>query len=475
VMLSIPTASAWINIGPDGGVVRAMAASSGAVYVLNTRSGVFRSVDGGLTWIPVFTAPATAIAADEVLYTGTTAGLFRNDTAVTSDAVIAVAAESSRVIVSTLNGLARSSDGGQTWTPIASPPSDVLAQVSLLRFDPRDASHVAAIIAGNLFTSSDFGDSWQKLNAASVVAATFGDVLYAGCSNGVYACASSCTLLSSAAVVDVAYWRGAVVASGPPDAPAIALLATPSTLFAGTTAGVFATRDGARWAAQNDGLTNVRISGLAFASGKLFAATRGQGIMRDDATWTTVNSGLATALASDGSALYAAFAGGLFRSTDGATWTQVSTLPAIDVAASPAIVLVTTAGGTFQLADGQPLDVPAPATHIAIAGDRIYAGTDRGVFVKHGSAWTGPSLGPASAMGGSGNRAFAFIEPASGSDITRGVYFSDDGSHWTFVSGSDALPLDVTSIASDGANVFVGTNGGSIFAAPVAARRRAVR
>jgi len=49
-------AAAWINIGPYGGVARALAsdASGTTVYVMNPRSGVFRSSGG--PWILVFDA-----------------------------------------------------------------------------------------------------------------------------------------------------------------------------------------------------------------------------------------------------------------------------------------------------------------------------------------------------------------------------------------------------------------------------------
>ena len=502
-------AAAWINIGPYGGVARALAsdASGTTVYVMNPRSGVFRSSGG--PWILVFDAidygvTTTGIIVDPQtsrVYAGTSAGLYQSDDggaswrAINGEAIIAVDAASDRVIISTLNGLLRSADGGATWTRIGSPPTDVLTTVAFLRIDPHDSAHVAAVIAGNLFTSDDFGDSWQKLDATNIVSATFGDVLYAGGSNGVYACRASCDVLSTESVVDVAYWRGRLYWAAPtrliPNAVVFSLLAMPDALLAGTTAGVFGSDDGLHWTNRSDGLTNVRISALAIAASSLYAATRGQGLLQRDSIWSDASSGLpahppalpiADALASDGSVLYAAFSGdGLYRSTDlGVTWNDISqALPSrdiIDIAASPAIVIVTTAAGTVQSNDrgvtwqrDTAFDAIGPIEHIAIAGSQIYAASDRGIFVKTAAAWRGPLFAAAhiNALAAVGNRLFAAV--------ASGIYFTDSGSNWLFVNGSDALPNDISALASDGVFLYAGTNGGSVFATSLATRHRVIR
>ncbi len=568
-LLADAGAAAWTNIGPFGGEARSLAsdASGNTVFVVNRRTGVSRSTGGG-TWTLVFDAVGRGVTPTRVavdpqtsrVYVGTTTGLYRSDDSgltwrlLPTDPIIDVTASGDRVIVSTPMGLLRSGDAGATWLAIDSPPSDVQTVVTLVRIDPRAIERVAAVIAGNLFFSGDLGRDWTQLNPTNVVALTFGDVLYAGGSNGVYVCESDCTRVGMDPVVDIAYWRSLLYAAindgvlllGPPwqrlingfpNAAMLALLATPPALFAGTTAGVYVTTDGAQWKNRSDGLTNVRITGIAAAGESLFASTAGQGVMQRSATtWIDADIGLpinppaspiARVLASDGTTLYAGFlVDGLFRSTNfGATWDNVSAgLPSrdvLDVAADGAVVIVATGGGvarstnrggswqTFKTFPGllgsavavkgqiiaigfvttayvttdggttwQTKQLPATISKIAIAGSRVVAATDQGIFVSTDTGWIGPTFAGSNvnAITAPGSRIFASITAATSTESERpsGIYFSDDGMTWLLVPGSDALPKDVTVLSNDNAFLYAGTNGGSIFASPLSTRRRAV-
>jgi hypothetical protein len=555
-------AAPWTNIGPFGGEARSLAsdASGNTEYVLNGRTGVFRS-SGGAPWTLVFDAIARGVTPTRVtvdpqtsrVYVGTTTGLYRSDNsgltwqALATDPIIDVTAAGDRVIISTPTGLSRSGDAGVTWTSTASPESDVETVVTVVRLENRTFGRAAAIIAGNLFISDDLGNSWQKLNAANIVAATFADALYAGGSSGVYFCNDTCERISTDSVVDVAYWRGLLYGAlsdgvlvyaspvqrlieGFPNAAMLSLLGTPPALLAGTTAGVYSTTDGTRWTNRSEGLANVRITGIAFAGGTLFASTAGQGVMRRDGTWTNSDIGLpadppaspiARVLASDGTTLYAGFLGqGLFRSTNLTTmWNDISSgLPSrdvLDVAADAGGVVVATGGGvvrstdrgaswqTFKTFPGsgstavaikgqiiaigsvstvyvskdggttwQTKELPASIRKLVIAGTRVVAATDQGVFVSTDTGWIGPTFAGSSvnAITATGSRMFASIAAPSG------IYFSDDGMTWMLIAGSDALPKDVTVLSADTAFLYAGTNGGSIFATanPHSTRRRAV-
>lgn len=562
-LTSVASATTWTNIGPFGGEAHSLASDASGVtrYVLNRRSGVFRSSGGG-PWNLVFDAVARGVTPTRVavdpqtsrVYVGTTRGLYRSDDgglswqALPTDPIIDVTAAGDRVIISVPTGLQRSGDAGATRINIDSPLGDPQTIVSLLRMDSPVIEHVLAIAAGNLFLSSDLGRTWLQLkNAKNVVAAVFGDVIYAGGSNGVYACEADCQLIGTDPVVDVAYWRGSPYAAiidgvlryqqswqrlveGFPNAMTRSLLATPSELLAGTTAGVYGTEDGARWRNRGEGLTNVRISGIANAGGSLFAATLGQGIMRRDGTWVDVSSGLPSnppiapavrVLASDGSTLYAGFLGsGLLRSTNlGASWENVSaglsSRDVLDVAADSGIVVVAAGAGLLRSADRgatwqtfktypallasivavkgtivaaasatnvfvsmdsgatwQAKELPGTIRRLAIAGTRIVAASDQGIFVRTDGGWIGPAFATSgvNAITAAGIRAYASLTAPSGS----GIYFTDDGLTWFLVPGSDGLPADITVLASDVAFLYAGTNGGSIFAAPLSTRRHAV-
>jgi hypothetical protein len=134
------------------------------------------------------------------------------------------------------------------------------------------------------------------------------------------------------------------------------------------------------------------------------------------------------------------------------------------------MVVSDVASALISVDDGatwQRTDVPSMIRQLAIVDDRIYAGTDNGLFVRNNGVWTPALSGQIKAIGASGSRVFV----AS----SAGVAFSADGTNWSFVPGSETLPSDVTSVASDGTLVYAGTNGGSIFVASLQQRHRAVR
>jgi hypothetical protein len=136
---------------------------------------------------------------------------------------------------------------------------------------------------------------------------------------------------------------------------------------------------------------------------------------------------------------------------------------------------VTTAGvSTNNGASWTSTDLPSTIRELAIAGNRVYAATDQGLFVRTDAGWVraaipAPGL-PArsSTMAVSGSRVYA-TDPS-------GIWFSDDGLTWSFVRGSDTLPPDITALATDTAYLYAGTDGGSIFASLLLPpRQRAMR
>ena len=546
-------APAWVNIGPFGGEARSLSsdATGRNVYLLNPRSGIFRSANGG-PWTLVFDAMARAVSPTRVVvdpvtsrvYVGTTAGFFgSSDNGTTWQALINASiidadAYNDSVIISTQSdGLLRSLNGGATWNGISTPPGGPSTLVSIIRIDPQALDRLAAVVAGNLFVTDDAGNNWHARSPKKIAAIEFDGVLYAGGSDGVYACDSDCGLIAGSGVENLVFWssnlfgsvdQSVIRFSGSqqlaipliPFGSVLSLDATPTTLFAGTTAGVYTTTDGVQWTSRNAGLANVRVTAMTIASGSLFAATAGLSVQRRSGdAWISANNGLPSpnvrGLATNGSIVYATVPGnGAFRSSDqGATWVDVSAgLPAteiVDIAADGDKVVVTTfrnvvqsfdRGSTWQIVTSYPAltatavavkghtivvsdvasaamsiddgatwqlsDVPSTVRHFAIAGDRLYAATDFGLFVRNNAQWSLALTGKVNAIAASDSRLYA--------SVPSGIYFSVNGTNWVFVSGSDTLPPDIASLASDGMFVYAGTNGGSIFAAPLQQRRRAI-
>jgi uncharacterized protein (TIGR03437 family) len=112
-----------------------------------------------------------------------------------------------------------------------------------------------------------------------------------------------------------------------------ALVASGTTLFAGTNAGVWSTTDnGTTWTQINSGLTTQDVRALALSGTTLYAGTNGGGVFRSSdngATWTATNTGLTNlnvlSLAANASDVYVGtFGGGVFR-LSGTSWTAVNT------------------------------------------------------------------------------------------------------------------------------------------------------
>jgi len=414
-------AAPWLNIGPFGGESRSLSsdATGRNVYLLNPRSGIFRSSNGG-PWTLVFDAMARAVSPTRVVvdsftsrvYLGTTTALFgSNDNGTTwqpliNAAIVDASAHNDSVVISTqMDGLLRSVDGGVTWNGISPPPGPAALPVSIIRMDPEAADRLAAVVGGNLFVTDDAGKTWSALPPKKIVAVTFQDLLYTGGSEGVFGCTSGCVQISGSGVEGLVFWSsylfgsidqsiirfsGSQELSVPviPFGSVLSLEATPNILFAGTTGGVYTTTDGLHWTSRNEGLTNVKVTAMTIASGSLFAATAGQSIQRRSGdVWTSANNGLpgptARALATNGSIVYATVPGnGVFRSSDqGATWVDISaglpTTDIVDIAADGDEVVVTTfrsvvqsfnRGSTWQIVTSYPA---LTATAVAIKGHTI--------------------------------------------------------------------------------------------------------
>lgn len=152
----------WRSIGPAvaGGRVAAVAGTpqNDRLYYLGTAGGgVWRSINGGATWEPVFEKQAVAaigaVAIDptneRVVWAGTGEANPRNN-------------------VSFGNGLYKTTDGGKTWHRAG------LAgvwSISRIAIDPRDPRHVVVGAFGDPFKDStdrgvyvtfDGGQSWSK-------------------------------------------------------------------------------------------------------------------------------------------------------------------------------------------------------------------------------------------------------------------------------------------------------------------------
>jgi photosystem II stability/assembly factor-like uncharacterized protein len=152
----------WRNIGPyRGGRTRAIAgvpSQPNVFYMAPVNGGVFKSIDYGRTWQPIFddqpTASVGAIAVSvsnpNVIYVGSGEGLHRPD-------------------LSVGDGIYKSIDAGKRWTHLGLRDAQQTAQLAI---DPKNPDRIFVAVAGHpygpneergVFRSLDGGKTFEKV------------------------------------------------------------------------------------------------------------------------------------------------------------------------------------------------------------------------------------------------------------------------------------------------------------------------
>ena len=152
----------WRNVGPyRGGRTRAVCgvpSQPNVFYMAPVNGGVFKSIDYGRTWQPIFddqpTASVGAIAVapsnPNVIYVGSGEGLHRPD-------------------LSVGDGVYKSTDAGKTWTHLGLRDGQQIPQLAV---DPKNADRVFVAVAGHpygpneergIYRSIDRGKTFEKV------------------------------------------------------------------------------------------------------------------------------------------------------------------------------------------------------------------------------------------------------------------------------------------------------------------------
>ncbi|HVR11725.1 MAG TPA: hypothetical protein VMW75_27030, partial [Thermoanaerobaculia bacterium] len=177
----------WTPIGPDGGSINALAASPaqpGLLYAGSSDgSGLYRSEDGGASWVRVSRgldvfvtavladpqAPATVyVLADLHLWKSLDAGATWTEAPPPERQVgiesLAIDPRTPAILYAgTTSGVWKSADGGATWTKL--PAGD--GYVTAIAVDPSTPSTVYAVALsrGSLLRSADSGATWAERGA----------------------------------------------------------------------------------------------------------------------------------------------------------------------------------------------------------------------------------------------------------------------------------------------------------------------
>ncbi|HSS77834.1 MAG TPA: hypothetical protein VLV54_13960 [Thermoanaerobaculia bacterium] len=184
--LASPLAAAphWTSLGPFGGDVDHLTVDpvdTRVVYATLGPQGTFKSVDRGVSWIPILGGPAAgSVAVDPSHHTTIYQAIEVNRVLKSTDggahwtpgvpfADIGQARElavdpaaASRIYLATSEGVWHSLDGGATWLPSRQPlPEGPTRNVRTVIALARPAGTVFAGTDGGLFKSVDFGETWK--------------------------------------------------------------------------------------------------------------------------------------------------------------------------------------------------------------------------------------------------------------------------------------------------------------------------
>jgi photosystem II stability/assembly factor-like uncharacterized protein len=154
----------WRNIGPyRGGRTRAICgvpSQPSVFYMAPVNGGVFKSIDYGRTWQPIFddqpTASVGAIALSisnpNIIYVGSGEGLHRPD-------------------LSVGDGVYKSTDAGKTWTHLGLRDGQQIPQLAV---DPKNPDRIFVAVAGHPYGPNEERGVYRSVNGGK----TFEKVLY---------------------------------------------------------------------------------------------------------------------------------------------------------------------------------------------------------------------------------------------------------------------------------------------------------
>jgi photosystem II stability/assembly factor-like uncharacterized protein len=441
-------AARWKPVGPPGGTVRALAADPDdrRHVFLGTANGIlYRSDDAGATWrrmSPGFAQRGVSLDEIAVLpggrvlvgfweVDGRGGGVALSDDhgrsfvlgkGIEGQSVRALAVSPSNpelVAVGTLEGVFLSRDRGGTWTRYSPPGHATLHHIESLAFDPLDSR---ALYVGTWHLSwmtPDGGTTWVPLHRgmkedSDVMTLTFDPrnsrILYATACTGIYRSNQ-----------DDAGWTAM---KGIPEASqrtrAFAVDAGEGLMLAGTTQGLWVSEDrGATWrcATQKQLVVNDVLVG---PRGTVLIGTDDAGVLRSDdrgRTWTASNEGFSERFVSamrfdeQGDRVLVAVRGD-------ARFGGVFSAPGVR-------------GPWTALSDGME---GRQVLSLATLGDRIFAGTDSGVFVRDPSAARWVTLPMGTPRGAPAAVTEILAEPSGGLIVatSAGVLRSGDaGRTWS--------------------------------------------
>lgn len=510
----------WVQVGPPGGNVRALAADPREPQRIYLGSGdgiLSRSEDGGLHWqrlIPGF--PLRGCSLDQVVVDGrgvvfvgfrevggSGGGVARSvDGGMTFTTLQGIDGESVRALAlapsdpeviaaGTRTGVFLSPDGGTNWRRVTPAEHPDLRNVESLVFDPTDSRVLYAGTWHLGWKTVDGGATWNPMHEgmiddSDVMSLTVDhrnpQVIFATACSGIYRSTDGAAQWTKLSGIPYSSRRTRAFAHGGDKM---------DLLFAGTTEGLWISASGGeRWwrATPRDLVVNAL---LVQPDGTILLGAEGTGVLRSSdrgRTWVACNSGFSERFVSrllfdpDGSRLFVAAwgDGGVFvTSGRRGPWTRVvegmNGRKVLSLALLDGTVYAGTDSGIFARApkatkwnrratvlDGRQVE-PRVTDLLALAPGRLLAATSMGLIesADGGVTWTRADLGQRNAVyalaGSPDDRDWVMAATPSG------FYRSEDGGvTWDRVSIAlrGVTPHTLAVKSSDGRVLFITTTGG---------------
>lgn len=479
----------WNSIGPYGAPIVVSDSYENRLFIATQDYSVFRSLDNGNTWKPVYSVPYPDY-------------YFIPSIEVTEEFVF----------INIGWGIVRSANNGETWDNIPVPygaPLNILQSINGILY--------LGDYGNNLYKSNDNGDNWALTghltipdigssfshitsNSSNIFVSDNNGLIYKGNNNG----SNWSVVLDSLEVLNIAklesnesylfasaYGKGMLRSSdngnsweyannGLTNLYINSFKYYSSKLYAATGEGVYCTLDnGSNWFRVSNGLPDISINELFTGEGILFAGCSNLGIFKttDNAmNWFEANNGFTgntiSSIISNNEYLFAgSYYGSVFRSSDnGLNWTSINigtTNYDVRLLSKDNLIFCAKKGydnnNMFRSSDlGNNWELinsglPNYILNLARSGDNILAGTSSGIYFtsNNGENWVPknnglPSQRSVNSIYSTGNYLFASV-----GNIYRS---SNNGDNWELKNSGIQGPI--TDFSDNGNFIFaLGLNG----------------
>lgn len=446
---AMPAAAAtWAPVGPPGGDVRSLAVDprDPDVVYLGTADGIlFRSDDAGRRWrrldpgFPqrgmslddVHVAPDGSLLVGYWEVQGSGGGIARSVDGgrsftplpgMSGRAVrgLAIAASDPRILVATtLDGVFRSEDAGESWRRISPDSASGIVNAGSVALDPTDPATIYVGTWRLPWKTSDAGRSWRRvpvgmIEDSDVMTLTIDRrqprTVYATACTGIYRSRDGAARWTRAQGIPSSSRRTRAFAQDPED---------PARFYAGTTEGLWASADDtASWRRLTG--PDIVVNAIALLpGGTLLLGTDGAGVLRSSdrgGSWQAANDGFS-----------ARFVSRLLPDRERGRMLAVVRQ---DRFHAGVLVAPRLDGPWRKLAPGLE---GREVLSIAVNGDSVLAGTDAGLFASEdGAAWRQLAVAPAGGAPRPRVAEIAVLEPQTWLAATdRGLLrTSDAGRSW---------------------------------------------